>query len=114
MRAKEKEKEAEDHLIEEVEEARIDLLKKDQSHTAIKGMIENLQDLKKGMIGIKDKIIKMKEIKNLLILKRNLEIKLQNMSNEKNINELESIKKENNELKEEILFYEKIVGKRKK
>jgi hypothetical protein len=36
------------------------------------------------------------------------------MSNEKNINELESIKKENNELKEEILFYEKIVGKRKK
>jgi hypothetical protein len=73
--AKEKEKEVEDHLIEEVEEARIDLLKKDQSHTAIKGMIENLQDLKKGMIGIKDKIIKMKEIKNLLILKRNLEIK---------------------------------------
>jgi hypothetical protein len=38
-------------------------------------MIENLQDLKKGMIGIKDKIIKMKEIKNLLVLKRNLEIK---------------------------------------
>ena len=36
------------------------------------------------------------------------------MSNEKNIDELESIKKENNELKEEILFYEKIVGKRKK
>ena len=40
-------------------------------------------------------------------------IKLQNMSDEKNIDELESIKKENNELKEEILFYEKIVGKRK-
>ena len=73
--AKEEEKEVEDHLIEEVEEARIDLLKKDQSRTAIKRMIENLQDLKKGMIGIKDKIIKMKEIKNLLILKRNLEIK---------------------------------------
>ena len=36
------------------------------------------------------------------------------MSNKKNIDELESIKKENNELKEEILFYEKIVGKRKK
>ena len=38
-------------------------------------MTENLQDLKKGMIGIKDKIIKMKEIKNLLVLKKNLEIK---------------------------------------
>lgn len=48
------------------------------------------------------------------LVKRNLEIKLQNMSNKKNIDELESIKKENNELKEEILFYEKIVGKRKK
>ena len=36
------------------------------------------------------------------------------MSKKKNIDELESIKKENNELKEEILFYEKIVGKRKK
>ena len=48
------------------------------------------------------------------LVKRNLEIKLQNMSDEKNIDELESIKKENNELKEEILFYEKIVGKRKK
>tara|TARA_B100000035_G_scaffold315481_1_gene336830 strand:- start:13384 stop:13740 length:357 start_codon:yes stop_codon:yes gene_type:complete len=48
------------------------------------------------------------------LVKRDLEIKLQNMSNKKNINELESIKKENNELKEEILFYEKIVGKRKK
>jgi hypothetical protein len=36
------------------------------------------------------------------------------MSNKKNIDELESIKKANNELKEEILFYEKIVGKRKK
>ena len=48
------------------------------------------------------------------MVKRNLEIKLQNMSNKKNIDELESIKKENNELKEEILFYEKIVGKRKK
>ena len=48
------------------------------------------------------------------LVKRNLEVKLQNMSNEKIIDELESIKKENNELKEEILFYEKIVGKRKK
>lgn len=48
------------------------------------------------------------------LVKKDLELKLQNMSNEKNINELESIKKENNELKEEILFYEKIVGKRKK
>ena len=36
------------------------------------------------------------------------------MSYEKNTKELELIKKQNNELKEEILFYEKIVGKRKK
>lgn len=48
------------------------------------------------------------------LVKKDLELKLQNMSYEKNTKELELIKKQNNELKEEILFYEKIVGKRKK
>jgi hypothetical protein len=76
VRAKEEEeKELEDPLIEEVEEARIDLLTKGQSHTIIKRIIERLQDSKKGTIEIKEKIIKMKKIKNLFVLKRNLEIK---------------------------------------
>ena len=48
------------------------------------------------------------------LVKKDLELQLQNMSYEKVVDELELIKKENNELKEEILFYEKIVGKRKK
>jgi hypothetical protein len=76
VRAKEEEeKELEDPLIEEVEEARIDLLTKGQSHTFIKRMIERLQEKKKGTIEIKEKIIKMKRIKNPFVLKRNLEIK---------------------------------------
>ena len=38
-------------------------------------MTGNLQDLKKETLETKEKIIKMKEIKNLFDLKRNLEIK---------------------------------------
>jgi peptidoglycan hydrolase CwlO-like protein len=47
------------------------------------------------------------------IQKLNLEIQLIEVANSKKDEELKKLKEENNDLQEEILFYEKIVGKRR-
>ena len=54
-----------------------------------------------------------KELENNLVNKE-LDIKVRTITYDKIAEELAAAKKENNELKEEVLFYEKIVGKRKK
>jgi hypothetical protein len=56
-----------------------------------------------------DEIVDLKdEINNL-----NLKIQLNNVAISKNNEELKKLKEENNDLQEELLFYEKIVGKRR-
>ena len=48
------------------------------------------------------------------LVNKDLDMKVRTITYDKIADELAATKKENNELKEEILFYEKIVGKRKK
>ena len=56
-----------------------------------------------------DQIVELKdELSNL-----NLQIQLNNVAISKNNEELKKLKEENNDLQEELLFYEKIVGKRR-
>lgn len=56
-----------------------------------------------------DEIVDLKdEVNNL-----NLQIQLSNVAISKNNEELKKLKEENNDLQEELLFYEKIVGKRR-
>ena len=56
-----------------------------------------------------DEIVDLKdEVNNL-----NLKIQLNNVAITKNNEELRKLKEENNDLQEELLFYEKIVGKRR-
>ena len=49
--------------------------------------------------------------KELLELK--LELQMSQISYEKNVSALREVKEKNTELKESVLFYEKIVGKRR-
>ena len=56
-----------------------------------------------------DEIVNLKdEVSNL-----NLKIQLNNVAISKNNEELKKLKEENNDLQEELLFYEKIVGRRR-
>jgi cell division protein FtsB len=55
-----------------------------------------------AILGYKDKIHKL-----------NLELQLNEVAMSKKDDELKKLKEENNDLQEEILFYEKIVGKRR-
>ena len=48
------------------------------------------------------------------LVNNDLDMKVRTITYDKIEDEVAATKKENNELKEEILFYEKIVGKRKK
>jgi len=48
------------------------------------------------------------------ILEKSLEIQMKSISYDKISQELKVVKQQNTELKEDILFYEKIVGKRPK
>jgi peptidoglycan hydrolase CwlO-like protein len=56
-----------------------------------------------------DEIVNLKDELNKL----NLQIQLDNVTISKNNEELKKLKEENNDLQEELLFYEKIVGKRR-
>jgi hypothetical protein len=61
-----------------------------------------INDQSDEIVNLKDEVNKLK-----------LQIQLDNVTISKNNEELKKVKEENNDLQEELLFYEKIVGKRR-
>ena len=64
------------------------------------------------LLKINDQSNEIVDLKNA-VSNLNLQIQLNNIAISKNNEELRRLKEENNDLQEEILFYEKIVGKRR-
>jgi hypothetical protein len=60
-----------------------------------------------------DELVSINRLQEKELLELKLELQMSQISYEKNVSALREVKEKNTELKESVLFYEKIVGKRK-